>query len=276
MTRGSAIGAAGGAAALLVAAALLAGCAKPPLDWEVEKRWRTRVLAPPERLDASLYRPGDPSGEYNLYLLTHAVGLSFEDAGTLMETLYKHPRGDKKAGTVGHAWVMLESPDELLEFGHTGEYGARKPTYYDGFYEYVRDDHPDPASYLFEDLTDGRYHEGNEGHEPTFVAKIPIDAAAHARIRAFMDAYPYPTFSMVDQVCTDYVSGIAAQAGVNLAHRIELEFPPEVWFRGRTIPMWTDPRYRDFEVGSPDVLEEDLRALVEAGIATDVTAWYVD
>jgi hypothetical protein len=259
----------------LWAAALIA-CASPPPEWEQEKDWATRLVTPTARLDG-YDRPSpdpEPGEAYNLFIAVDSVGISFESAETFLDTLWKHPRGNKKEGGVGHAWVMLETPTDFMEFGHTGEYGVMRPTYYDGFMKKVHEGDPNPASYFFESLPDGRYHEGSSGHEPTYVVRIPIDAAAYTRIRSFMDGYDFETFSLSDNLCTDFAAGAAAEAGIHLTHRIELELPRNAWFHGRKIPMWTDPEYSRVVVAAPDLLEEDLRALVAEGVADDVTEWY--
>jgi hypothetical protein len=41
------------------------------------------------------------------------------------------------------------------------------------------------------------------------------------------------------------------------------------------VRVWTDPRYRILEYGTPEVLDADLRQLARLGIGSDVTEWYL-
>jgi hypothetical protein len=84
----------------------------------------------------------------------------------------------------------------------------------------------------------------------------------------------YDQFGVRSNNCTDLVAEAAALAGINLIHRIRLTLPPEKKFWGRTVRAWTDPQYRILEYSTPDVLETDLRNLVQFGIGVDATAWY--
>jgi hypothetical protein len=71
------------------------------------------------------------------------------------------------------------------------------------------------------------------------------------------------------------VSKAAELAGINLIHRIRLTLPPEAEVWGRKQRMWTDPQYRILEFSTPQVLEADLRQLVQFGIGSDATEWYL-
>ena len=66
---------------------------------------------------------------------------------------------------------------------------------------------------------------------------------------------------------------VAALAGINLAHRIQLTLPPETKVWGKMGRVWTDPQYRILHYSTPDVLDADLRYLSRLGIGSDVTEW---
>lgn len=85
----------------------------------------------------------------------------------------------------------------------------------------------------------------------------------------------YDLFGLRTGNCTDFVMETAALAGINLTHRIHLTLPPEAKLWGRTLHVWTDPRYRILEFGTPEVLELDLRQLAQMGIGSDATTWYL-
>ena len=66
----------------------------------------------------------------------------------------------------------------------------------------------------------------------------------------------------------------AALVGIKLIHRIRLTLPSESNVWGRTRRVWTDPRHRVLEFGTPEVLEVDLRHLARIGVGSDATEWY--
>ncbi len=140
---------------------VLVSCSLPPSTWQTDKLWKVELVRPEGRLNpnARLYSNTEKLREeagYYLYLLTDAVGISFADAEAFLETLHKHPRGSKASKTVGHAWIMLESPEEILEVGHTGEFGIVSETYSQRFVRKIRQGDPDPISALWARLPDGK------------------------------------------------------------------------------------------------------------------------
>ncbi|HWR58985.1 MAG TPA: hypothetical protein VN328_08875, partial [Thermodesulfovibrionales bacterium] len=84
----------------------------------------------------------------------------------------------------------------------------------------------------------------------------------------------YDQFSLRDNNCADMVAKAASLAGINLVHRIRLTIPQETTILGKKLYVWTDPKYRILEFSTPDLLQMDLRQLVQFGIGTDVTEWY--
>jgi len=211
---------------------------------------------------------------YALYLLAFPVGMSFSDSNAFLQTLHKHPKTGWKDHNVGHGWIIVESPEQTIECGHTGEDGIERPAYYQGVFEKIRARDPNPIAYLWEEFDDGRFVNGSNGHVPAFVAKLPITAAEHARLIEYINSYDYKHFSLVRKHCTEFVAGAAEIMGVNLVTKVRLKIPREVHFRGKRYTLWTDARYEYLTFGSPDVLDSDLRQLVKEGIAEDAAAWY--
>jgi hypothetical protein len=93
-------------------------------------------------------------------------------------------------------------------------------------------------------------------------------------IHEYVTRRKYDQFGVRTNNCTDMAIEIAALAGINLIHRIRLTLPPETKLWGRTRRVWTDPQYRILEYSTPDLLEVDLRHLVQFGIGIDATKWY--
>lgn len=269
------------AASLLLVALVQLACYRAPDWWEHDSAWHTELVQPTKRIDSSAAidpRSGGLAFDegYALYIATSAVGLSFASADDLLETLHKHPRTSKDDHSIGHSWILLESPDGRLECGLTGEYGVTSPTYYEAFLERVRQHDPNPVAAIWESKPDGKFHDGSDSHRPTFVARIPITRDQHARLIDYVTHYDYSRFSLVDRQCTDFAAGAARVVGIELGHRIRIELPPRVFFRGRVIQIWQDDKYRILEIGTPDLLEDDLKTLVKQGYATDATRWYLD
>jgi hypothetical protein len=274
---------AGGVAALLAAvlAAGPLGCARPD---SLAGEWDTS-FAQPLHPAAELTRdaPLDPStgrlrgdAGYALYLLTDAVGIEFFTPERFLATLHKHPRGGKNDHTIGHCWLILDGPRELIECGHTGEFGIVKPTYYQGVMRRAREGHDDPIGYLWETMPDGEFHRGPGTHRPTFVLGLPLTAERHRAIYDFLNNYDYKPFSLVSHACTDFVARAAELAGVRVMHQVRLNVPRETRYAGRTIHLRSSQKYATITVGSPDLMEAHLRRLARRGIGWDARAWYFE
>jgi hypothetical protein len=169
---------------------------------------------------------------------------------------------------------MLESPGDRLECGLNGNFGLEKPKYDDGVGQKMRDGDPDPISYLWETMSDGRLEIHHGERRPTYVWRMPITRLRHQQIHQYVAQWKFDQIGLQTNNCVDFVVGAAEVAGVSLIHRVRLTLPREARVLGRTLRTWTDPRYRILEYGTPDVLEVDLRHLARFGIGTDVTEWY--
>lgn len=212
---------------------------------------------------------GTPVGDegYYLYILNEAADWDYSETTALLISIWRRPWA--------HSWLILESPRERLEFGHTGDFGEASPRYHDGVYLGIKAGDPNPIAYLWRTMADGQFQIGKPNRPPSFVWRMPITRQRHQRIHDYVRQRQYDQFGLRSLNCTDFVIEAAALAGINLAHRIRLTLPPETEVWGQVGRLWTDPQYRILEYSSPDVLEVDLRQLARLGIGSDVTEWYL-
>ena len=224
-----------------------------------------RRFAPDADLDPATKTPVGDEGYY-LYILNESADWDYSDAASLVFTIWMRPWA--------HSWLILESPRDRLEFGHTGDLGQTKPRFHEGVYQKIREGDPNPIAYLWQTMSDGRLQIGKPNRPPTFVWRMPITQRRYQLIYEHVMQRKYDQFGVRTNNCTDMVVETAALAGINLIHRIRLTLPPEKKFWGRTVRAWTDPQYRILEYSTPDVLEVDLRHLAKLGIGMDATKWY--
>ena len=223
-------------------------------------------FAPDADLDPATGTPVGDEGYY-LYILNEAANWDYSDTTSLLSSIWKRPWG--------HSWLILESPRDRLEFGHTGNLGQTKLRYHEGVLQRIRDGDPNPIAYLWQTMSDGLFQIGKPNRPPSFVWRMPITRRRYQLIYEYVMQRKYDQFGLRSNNCTDMVIETAALAGINLIHRMRLTMPPETKFWGRTLRVWTDPQYRILEYSSPDVLDADLRQLARLGIGSDVTAWYL-
>ena len=225
--------------------------------------WR---FAPDADLDPATGTPVGDEG-YSLYILTEAADWDFGEPRLLLLSIWRRPWA--------HAWIMLESPESRLEFGHTGDFGVEKPRYHEGVLQRLRDGDPDPIGYLWQTMSDGQFQTGKPNRPPTFVWRMPISERRYHLVYEHVMQRRYDQFGVRTNNCTDMVAEVAALAGINLIHRIRLTLPQDTKVWGRTRRVWTDPRFHVLEFSTPEVLEVDLRHLAQIGIGSDVTDWYL-
>jgi len=213
---------------------------------------------------------GTPVGEegYYLYILTETACWDFKDATALLFSIWRH--------LSEHSWILLENPQNRLEFGHIGNFGREKPRYHEGVMQRMQEGDPDPIAYLWQTMSDGQLQVHKPDRPPTFVWRMPITQRRHQLIYEYLMQRKYGQFDLRTDNCTDMVVAAAALAGIILNHRIRLTLPPEAKVLGRMRRVWTDHQYRILEFGTPEVLELDLRQLAQIGIGSDATAWYLD
>jgi len=223
-------------------------------------------FAPDADLDPATGTPVGDEGYY-LYILNEAANWDYSDGTSLVFSIWQRPWG--------HSWLILESPQDRLEFGHTGDLGQAKLRYHEGVFQRIRDGDPNPIGYLWQTMSDGQFQIGKPNRPPSFVWRMPITRRRYQLIYEYVMHRKYDQFGVRTNNCTDMVIETAALAGINLIHRIRLTLPPETKLWGRTLRVWTDPQYRILEYSTPDVLEADLRQLARLGIGSDATEWYL-
>ncbi len=237
-----------------------------PDGWNAQPIAIVCRFAPDADLDPSTGTPVGDEGYY-LYVLNESANWDYNDPTSLLFSIWQRPWA--------HSWLILESPQDRLEFGHTGDFGQIKPRYHEGVFQRIRDGDPNPIAYLWETMSDGQFQIGKPNRPPTFVWRMPITRRRYQLIYEYVMQRKYDQFGVRTNNCTDMVIETAALAGINLIHRIRLTLPPEVKFWVWTLRVWTDPQYRILEYSTPEVLDADLRQLARLGIGSDVTAWYL-
>ena len=212
---------------------------------------------------------GIPVGDegYYLYILNESANWDHSTPRSILFSIWQRPWA--------HSWLILESPQDRLECGHTGDFGLTRPRYHDGVFQKIREGDSNPIAYLWQTMADGQFQIGKPNRPPTFVWRMPITKQRYQLIYEYVMKRKYDQFGVRSNNCTDMVAETAALAGINLVHRIRLTLPPESDIWGRKRRVWTDPRYRILDYSTPEVLDADLRHLARLGIGSDVTKWYL-
>jgi len=236
-----------------------------PDGWSAQPIAIESRFAPDADLDTAAKTPVGDEG-YCLYILTVAANWDYSDTASFLSSFAQRPWG--------HSWLVLESPQNRLEYGLSGNLGRMKPRYHEGVIQRLRDEDPNPIGYLWETMSDGQREIGKADRIPSFVWRMPITRRRHQLIYEFLMQKKCDQFGIRSDNCTDMVVEAAALAGINLIHRMRLTMPPEVKFQGRMLRVWTDPKYRILEFSTPDVLEVDLRHLAQFGIGSEATESY--
>lgn len=192
-----------------------------------------------------------------------------------MKTCAKHPSDGSKNGDVGHAWILLKAPNEVIEGGQSGETGLYQPRYFEGILENAERGASNPVCYLWSPQCDGFFQRGSGGHRPTFAAKFDLTKEQFEAIKAFILSYDFREYQLSSHQCTTFVKEAAGKMGVILEDQVDLHFPPQVSICGKTCCLWNDEKYQIFPCGSPDKLEESLMDLVREGRAANATCWYI-
>jgi hypothetical protein len=259
----------------VLAAAGATGCAHhssrlyartQPDGWNAQPVSVVCRFAPDADLDPATRTPVGDEGYY-LYILNEAADWNYSNSSSLVFSIWLRPWA--------HSWLILESPQERLEFGHTGDLGIAKPRFHEGVYQKIDEGDPNPIAYLWQTMSDGRLQIGKPNRPPTFVWRMPITQRRYHMIHEYVMQRKYDQFGVRSYNCTDLVAEAAALAGINLIHRIRLTLPQDTKVMGKKLHVWTDPQYRILEYGTPEVLDADLRQLARLGIGSDVTEWYL-
>jgi hypothetical protein len=253
---------------IFVIAAWSTGCLvlRPHSPFELAEGLSARVLRTPQAdVERGMARRGDAG--YNLYLLTVSIGLDVA-AGRIHLRAPEEGGNRQKLTITGHSWLVLESPQQRIECGHT----ARERGWLGGVQRLSRQGDPNPISFLWKDLRIGQRHGRAFFVRPTFVLCLRLTVGQHADISKFIATYDFLKFNVIGHECTDFVAGAARLAGVEVDYNMSVAIPPTIRLFGRTYRMWTTGSYSELVIACPDVLEACLRRLAKQNVGEDVTA----
>jgi hypothetical protein len=218
----------------------------------------------------------DGKEKYFLVVLTHSKGINFTSVDSFFNTLYGNSFLNKAENTIGHSWMMLIGDGKFLECGQTGEFGVIKHRYHEGVLQLIRDNNPNPISWLWEVMPDGKFHKGSNGYKPTYACSFSISKEQYIRLFNYIDNYDYANFSIINKTCTTFVVNALKIIGINLGHRVTIKIPQEYTFSEKPVMLWTNPKYSTLIFGSPDVLEKSLEEAVKKNLGKDVLDWYLN
>jgi len=114
---------------MIALAGIVVGCAHQapklyartqPDGWSAQPISIACRFAPDADLDPATGTPVGDEGYY-LYILNEAADWDYSDASSLVYSIWQRPWA--------HSWLMLESPGDRLEFGHTGDLGIAMPRF---------------------------------------------------------------------------------------------------------------------------------------------------
>lgn len=199
---------------------------------------------------------------------------------------------------MGHSWVYLEGQEgsrrEIYENGVTlrdtksgveqfingvldlARYGYVNPT------SAQRDQpryEPNPISYLWRELPIGYlYSKFEVESRPSFAARVDLTEEQFRRVRTLLDpSLPeYKIFQLTGHQCSSFVAKVAARIGIHIEHQVKIKIPPQMYYQGELIRLWTDPYYSHITLSSPDIIESSLRNLVAKGLAVEALNWYLN
>ena len=217
-----------------------------------------------DRAPTPVLRPAQPTG-YQLIFLTSSIGVDV--TGGHLHVSGGHRGSLVKETETGHSWVILKSPTGKIECGLT----PKGQNWFGGVRKLQKAGDPDPISYLWRTLPDGKRHGHLAGFSPSFAAAIDVTADQYAEIAEFIRGFDFETFNLIDHECTTFTAGVARQAGLELDFQIEIDLPQTTQLFGKTYRVWTDPKYSKLMIATPDVLERSLRELAKQGMVKDVT-----
>ena len=181
---------------MLLLAGVVTGCAHQtprlyapmqPDGWSVQPIAISCRFAPDADLDPATGTPVGDEGYY-LYILNEAANWDYSNTKSLLLSIRQRPWA--------HSWLILESPGERLECGHTGDFGLTKPRFHDGVFQGIRDGVPNPIAYLWQTMSDGQFQIGKPNRPPTFVWRMPITKRRHQLIYEYAMQRKYDQFGV--------------------------------------------------------------------------------
>ena len=220
------------------------------------------------------------SSDYYLVVLVDARHLDYSSPSNYFCTISQGLFLPQDPNT-GHAWIVLAGREEGqgwgFEGGHTGEFGLYAPRYFD---EVVRlaweEQHPNPASYLFDSLPDGALQYGSGGHSPTFAVAFPLTEHGYCRVRRLLskDGYDFSRWGIRGPNCIRFVVACLSAVGIDVCCQEKFSLPRSFSYRGTDVALWSDSKYSCLYVDTPELLEKRLWELVQKGQGVVATKWY--
>lgn len=231
--------------------------------------------------------------DYYIVFLVAAAHLDYWDNRALIESLVQYSR---KKDHIGHSWIYLKGIKDgkpfTMEGGQSGQLGETQPRFFKGVSNYIKygyanpDDsqkknprhEPNPIKYLWDELDDGFFQEGNGDFTPSYAVKVDLTKEQFKEIMNFIDPekYNYKVFSLVGNQCSSFLASLASMAGLAIEHRVTVKLDPLIVFNNREFRLWTDPEYSNLTFSSPDIIEKSLMKAVKEGRAEYALGWYLD
>ena len=231
--------------------------------------------------------------DYFIIFLVSARHHDYTDNRQLYEALNNYD-GFLKRGNVGHSWVYLKGVRNgrafVLEGGQSLRYGKDQISFSEGTKNLIKYGYanpskyekqnyryePNPIKHLWAIRTDGFFQKGSGRQTPTFAAKIDLSKNKFEQIVAFMDEdnYSYQDFSIPGNQCSSFLAKIADMAGFKLEHTVHVKLEPVFRAVGKEYRLWTDPRYSNLKLSTPDIIERSLIQAVIEGRAEYALDWY--
>ncbi|SCC90862.1 hypothetical protein SCG7109_AX_00110 [Chlamydiales bacterium SCGC AG-110-M15] len=189
----------------------------------------------------------------------------------MLRSMSKNPLNGRRGLNVGHAWVRVSGWKDgervVVEGGHTGEWGGDEPRYAVGVMEGLEKGEDNPIRYLWKELHDGGFQEGNGGHRATYAAKVELSEEQFLKVLNFMSVnhYDYRRYALTRNQCSSFVRQLAILAGLDLEDKVHVKIPQFMKWGRKRYQLWSEPKYSEITFSSPDELERSLIGLVKKG-----------
>lgn len=214
--------------------------------------------------------------EYFLVIFVDAYHLNYQSVESFIRSIRALPQKKRNVSSMGHAWIYLYGramgKEFSLEGGHSGERDLTTPSYFEGVANYLSYGYvsyqeglptrvePDPIHYLWTEREDGFFQRGSGGHKPTFAAKVVLTKEQFSQILSFIkpSRYPYSRYSLTEWNCCTFVQKVAFLADLHIDCRKTYNIERETTLFGTRLQLWTDTRYSQITIITPDTIEEAL------------------
>jgi hypothetical protein len=202
------------------------------------------------------------SSEYEVFFLVDSPGINYKNFSLFLQGWAKHPNTQSMDGSIGHAWILLKSPDGVWEGGHSGEGNFHLPTYAESVLLMMRANHPNPAQALFLTRNDGYLEIGSGGHIPTDAIKTSITKEQYEEIVKLLEGDDFGQYQLANKQCVTFVQKVGSIVGIDLRAFQTLEIPQSVYVWGKRVHLWNDSQYQKISVATPEGLVKKMRQAV--------------